>query len=57
MKVLVLGASGATGRLVVQQLLSRNTGVKIVVRDIKKVPGDYLNNEFLEYVVGNISEF
>ena len=57
MNVLVVGASGATGRLVVQQLLNRNIGVKIVVRDIKKVPEVYLNNEFLEYIVGNISEF
>ena len=57
MKVLVLGASGATGSLVVQQLLNRNIGVRIVVRDIKKVPGDYLSNEHLEYVVGSISEF
>jgi uncharacterized protein YbjT (DUF2867 family) len=32
MKVLVLGASGATGRLVVQQLLNRNIETKIVVR-------------------------
>ncbi len=57
MKVLVLGASGATGSLVVQQLLNRNIGVRIVVRDIKKVPGDYLSNGYLEYVVGSISEF
>lgn len=57
MKVLVLGATGATGRLVVQQLLSRKTETKIIVRDIEKVSKDLLNNKLLECIVGNISEF
>ncbi|RPI12719.1 MAG: NAD(P)-dependent oxidoreductase [Ignavibacteriae bacterium] len=57
MKVLLLGASGATGRLVVQQLLNRNIRVKIVVRKIEKVAIDFLNNKLLECIVGNITEF
>ncbi len=56
MKVLVLGATGATGSLVVQQLIKRNVETKIVVRDIKKLSQDILNNKLLECVVGNISE-
>lgn len=37
-KVLVVGASGATGRLLVEQLLERNYEVKIVVRTPDKFP-------------------
>lgn len=37
-KILVVGASGATGRLLVEQLLERNYQVKIVVRSPDKLP-------------------
>ncbi|MCX6175489.1 MAG: SDR family oxidoreductase [Ignavibacteriales bacterium] len=57
MKVLVLGATGSTGRLVVKHLININVETKIVVRDIKNVSQDFLNNKLLECVVGNISEF
>jgi putative NADH-flavin reductase len=57
MKVLVLGATGATGRLVVKKLIDSNVETKIVVRDIKKVSKDILNNKLFECVFGNISEF
>lgn len=57
MKVLVLGATGATGSLLVQQLINRNVETKIVVRDIKKVSQDFLNNKLLECVVVSIYEF
>ncbi len=57
MKVLVLGATGATGKLVVQQLIKRNEEVKIVVRDPQKVSGDLINNNLLELKVGSISVF
>ncbi len=35
MKILVLGASGATGKLVVQELANRNIQVRVVVRRIR----------------------
>ena len=38
MKVLVVGASGATGRLVVDQLLSRNIEVKVILRSLDALP-------------------
>jgi nucleoside-diphosphate-sugar epimerase len=57
MKVLVLGATGATGRLVVQQLINRNIEVKIVVRQINDVIEKYIVNGQLECLVGNISEY
>jgi putative NADH-flavin reductase len=57
MKVLVVGASGATGRLAVQQLINRNIKAKIVIRDIEKIPEDLRNNNRIECVVGNLTEF
>ncbi len=57
MKVLVLGATGATGRLVVQQLIIRNIEVKIVVRQINDVISEFIVNGQLECLVGNIFEY
>ncbi|MBI5021707.1 MAG: SDR family oxidoreductase [Ignavibacteriales bacterium] len=57
MRILVLGASGATGRLVVKQLINRNVKVKIVVRKNSMVLTEFLNHELIETVVGNIAEF
>lgn len=57
MKVLVLGATGATGKLVVQHLIKRNVEVKTVVRDNKRVSIDFPNNNLLECIVGGISDF
>lgn len=57
MKVLILGATGATGSLVVQQIINRNIEAKIVVREIEKVSKDFRNNKLVECIVGNITEF
>ena len=57
MKVLVLGATGATGRLVVKQLLNKNINVKAVVRNESLVLNELKNNDLLEIITGNISEF
>jgi len=38
MKVLVVGASGATGRLVVDQLISRGVEVNAIVRSLDALP-------------------
>ena len=56
MKVLVLGASGATGNLVVRQLINNNVNVKVVVRSGNNKLNDLMDNEHMEVVVGNISE-
>ncbi|MBI2417941.1 MAG: NAD(P)H-binding protein [Ignavibacteriales bacterium] len=40
MRVLVVGASGATGSQLVRELLKRNIAVKIVVRENAKLPED-----------------
>jgi len=57
MKVLFLGATGATGSLVVKQLLNRNVNVKAVARKDSKALNELMNNDLLEIVIGNISEF
>ena len=38
MKILVVGASGATGRVLVEQLLSRGQNVTAIVRSPDKLP-------------------
>lgn len=57
MKVLVLGATGATGRLVVNQLVNRNVEVKAVIRKDNSVLKDMGNHKLLECIAGNLSEF
>lgn len=47
MTTLVVGASGATGRLLVEQLLSQGQQVKIIVRSIDKLPGLWKQQEQL----------
>lgn len=57
MKILVLGATGATGRLVVKKLLNKNINVKAVARKESNALDELKNSNLLETIVGNISEF
>ena len=57
MKVLVLGATGGTGSLVVRQLINLCVNVKVVIRSASNKLNDLSNIKFLETIVGNISEF
>lgn len=54
MKTLVLGGSGATGVLVVSQLLERNIDVRMVVRSSALLPQQIKENPLIEIVVGDI---
>ncbi|MGK7397411.1 MAG: NAD(P)-dependent oxidoreductase [Candidatus Cyclobacteriaceae bacterium M3_2C_046] len=56
MKSLVLGASGATGREVVEQLLLLNQPVKVLVRRPENVPESWKDHKNLNLVSTNISE-
>jgi len=47
MTTLVVGASGATGRLLVEQLLAQGENVKIIVRSIDSIPDILRRNERL----------
>jgi len=57
MRVLVLGASGATGRLVVMQLIKKQINTRIAIRVSAVLPAEILENPLLEIVRGNINEF
>jgi len=56
MTILVVGASGATGRHLVEQLLSQGHNVKVVVRSPEKVPASWKDNQKLEIIAASILE-
>lgn len=56
MKVLVVGASGATGKHLVNQLLEKGKSVKIIIRSKQSIPQEWLENNMLEIIIGNILE-
>ena len=56
MKILVLGASGATGKLLVSQLLNRNISVRIVLRETAMISVKAAYNKNIEIVRGNTNE-
>ncbi|HHP7242445.1 MAG TPA: NAD(P)-dependent oxidoreductase [Cyclobacteriaceae bacterium] len=45
MKVLVVGATGATGKLLVQQLLDRNVKVNLIIRSKDRLPESVRNSD------------
>lgn len=57
MKTLVLGASGATGKLVVSQLLERNISARIVIRESATISDNIAEDKNIEIVKGNIDSF
>ena len=57
MKALVLGASGATGKLVVQQLVKRNIQFRVVVRESAIIPEQISDDKSIEVIKGNINDF
>lgn len=50
MNILVIGASGATGRLLVEQLLNQGHNVRIIVRSPDKLPKIFCNNDNLSVI-------
>lgn len=50
MTTLVLGASGATGRQIVEELLKRGQRVKVIVRTPDKLPESWKNNNFISII-------
>ncbi|HKK61434.1 MAG TPA: NAD(P)H-binding protein [Bacteroidales bacterium] len=57
MKILVLGASGATGKLVVSKLLEKNISVRIVIRESATISDNITEDKNIEIVKGNIDSF
>lgn len=54
MTTLVVGANGATGRLLVKQLLDREHNVKVVVRDTTKFPAELRKNERVSVIQASL---
>ena len=54
MTTLVVGASGATGRLLVGHLLNRGQKVKIIVRSPNKLPEFFQNNDNLSVIHASV---
>jgi uncharacterized protein YbjT (DUF2867 family) len=52
MKAFVAGATGETGRRIVQELISRNIPVRALVRDLEKARG--ILPQSAELVVGDV---
>jgi len=56
MRVLVLGASGNTGKLVVQQLLDRNIETRILIRENTVISKEIIESPLIDMIRGSISE-
>lgn len=56
MSTLVLGASGATGKLLVNQLLKMNKTVKVIIRSSAVIPDIWRNNNKITIIFANVSE-
>jgi hypothetical protein len=54
MTILVVGASGATGRLLVAQLLERRARVKIIVRSTENLPENVTNHKSLSVIRASV---
>ena len=54
MITLVVGASGATGRLLVEQLLNRGQNVKVIVRSLDKLPEVVKNHDNLSVIHASV---
>lgn len=57
MKVLVVGASGATGQLVVKELLSRGYHVRIVIRSIDTFPDEFFKYKNLSIIEASLLDY
>lgn len=54
MNILIVGASGATGRLLTEELLNRGHSVKIIVRTLDKLPQAVRNHENLSVIQASV---
>jgi len=56
MTTLVVGATGSTGRHLVNQLLNRGQKVKVIVRSSGKLPETWKNNEQIKIIEASVLE-
>ncbi len=56
MKTLVVGASGATGKHLVEHLVNAGQEVKVIVRSTSKIPDSWSNNDKITIIQSNVAE-
>jgi nucleoside-diphosphate-sugar epimerase len=56
MTTLVVGASGATGRLLVEQLLKAGQKIKVIVRSTANIPDTWSNNGNITIIKSDITQ-
>lgn len=56
MTTLILGASGATGKQLVEQLLIMKHKVKVVVRPTSKIPDSWINSNQVAIIKASVSD-
>lgn len=56
MTTLILGASGTTGRHLVDQLLNVEEKVKIIVRSLEKLPESWKTNDLVTIIQASVSD-
>ena len=56
MTILVVGASGATGKWLVEELLNRGQNVKVIVRSPEKLPDSIKNHDHLSVISASVLE-
>ena len=54
MAILVVGATGATGRLLVEQLLDRGMAVRAIVRSPERLPAEIRNHSHLTVIQASV---
>lgn len=54
MTILVVGASGATGRLLVKHLLNRGLNVRVIVRSPDRLPEEIRNHDHLSLIQASV---
>ena len=54
MTTLVVGASGATGKQLVEQLLNRGQKVKVIVRSPEKLPESWKSNDRVSVIQASV---
>ncbi|MEX0966231.1 MAG: NAD(P)-binding oxidoreductase [Bacteroidia bacterium] len=56
MSTLIIGASGATGRQLAEQLMEKGQKIRIIIRETSKIPDYWNNNSGITIIKANLSE-
>jgi len=56
MEILVVGASGATGKQLVEQLLIQGNNIKVIIRSPENLPESWKNNDRIQIISASILE-